>query len=278
MRPRTPKSTKLTLTSVGVNFAGATSAVHPRSPGSFFIVEANPAAFYPAAIVNPPVQNNSTVSAYPSTGLAAGASIVAASADRLVSFRVDVSANPVVPTFTLVDKPGTQNAQNGAEQPLAFEAPPSMSAHHFASNFDGTVLWSTNRVFRDGTNTPLTKAVVLRWLLEPAATSVSGSMDIDLATYPDADWGTVRRGPIALIDSSTALTTVANSADPQQTLVRAVLKSGTSLTLGTATAVVPFTVGQIGVAANRKVGVVLTPANTTLSLQTTLHVFAPGCG
>ena len=88
----------------------------------------------------------------------------------------------------------------------------------------------------------------------------------------------MRRGPVALVDASTALTTVAYPVDPQQTLVRAVQKSGTSLSLGSATAVLPFPVSQIGVAANRKVGFVLTPASATLSLKTTLHVYAPGCG
>lgn len=278
--PGDPQATSLTLSSVGVNLAGATSvgAVYPAGPGSFLAVEANAASFYPAAQVAPPVQNNATLSAYPSTGLAAGASIVAAAGDRLVGFRVDATGKPVIPSFSLVDKAGTSSAQNGSEKAFAFETPTTLSAHHFASGYDGTVLWSTNRVFRDGTDQPMTKAVVLRWLLASGATAFDASAEIDLATYADADWGTVRRGPVALVDASTALTTVAYPVDPQQTLVRAVQKSGTSLSLGSATAVLPFPVSQIGVAANRKVGFVLTPASATLSLKTTLHVYAPGCG
>ncbi|MCC6898921.1 MAG: hypothetical protein IT377_08095 [Polyangiaceae bacterium] len=278
--PSDPKATSLTLSSVGVTLAGATTlgAVYPAGPGGFLAVEANAASFYPAAQITPPVPNASTLSAYPSTGLAAGATIVAAAGDRLVSFRVDASGKPVVPTFGLVDKAGTSSAQSGSEKSFAFETPTALSAHHFASGFDGTVLWSTNRVFRDSADLPMTKAVVLRWLLAPGSSAFDASAEVDLASYADADWGTVRRGPVALVDASTAVTTVAYPVDPQQTLVRAVQKSGTTLTLGSATAVLPFPVGQIGVAANRKLGFVLTPASTTLSLKTTLHVYAPGCG
>jgi hypothetical protein len=228
--------------------------------------------------VKPPVPNNSTVASHPSTGLAQGASIVAASGSRLVSFRMDTTGTPVVPRVTLVNGAGTANAQNGTEQTLSFEAPPDLSTHQFSSGFDGSVLWSTNRVTRDDAGTPETKAVVLRWLLEPGADKVDGALELDLASYASSDWSTVRRGPVALVDASTVLTTTAYHLDAQQTLVRAVTRSGASLALGTATATLPFSVTQIGVAANRKVGFVLTPSSTAPALSATLHVFAPGCG
>jgi len=270
--PSDPKGTNLTLTQAGVNFAGATSAVYPAGPNGFLIVENSAASFYPAALVQPPVQNNATVSAYPSTGLAPGAAVVASAGTSLVSFRVNSSSTPVVPTFTVVTNAGTSNAQNGSEATAPFEAPTDLGAHYFGSGYDGSVLWSTNRVFRDDAGAPRTDAVVLRW------GTAAASLEVDLASYSDADWSTVRRGPVALVDAATVLTTTAYPVDAQQTLVRSVQKSGSSLTLGTATAVLPFGVGQIGVAANRKVGVVLTPASTTPALKTTLHVFAPGCG
>jgi len=276
--PADPNATALSLSQVGVNFTGATSAHYPAGSGSFLIVENSAASFFPAALLQPPVPNNATVSAYPSTGLAPGASIVASAGDRLLSFRVATTANPVVPTFTLVQSAGTSNAQNGSEQTLSFEAPPDLTTHFFASGFDGSVLWSTNKVFRDTADNPLTNAVTLRWALPAGANSVDAALEVDLASYSDSDWSTVRRGPLALVDANTVLTTTAYPVDPQQTLVRSVQRSGSSLTLGTATAVLPFGVGQIGVAANRKVGFVLTPPSTTPALKTTLHVFAPGCG
>ncbi|MBK7580388.1 MAG: hypothetical protein IPI67_09310 [Myxococcales bacterium] len=276
--PGDPKATSLSISSAGVNFAGATSAVYPSGPTSFLVVENSSASFYPGALIAPPVQNNATITGYPSTGLVPGAAVVAASGTRLVSYRVDGTSTPVVPTFTLIPNAGTTNAQNGAEQTVAFEAPSDLSANHFSTGFDGSVVWSTNRVFRTDAGNPETNAVTLRWLLAPGATSVDTSLEVDLASYSDSDWSTVRRGPVALVDGDTVLTTVAYPVDPQQTLVRSVKKSGSSLTLGSATAVLPFSVGQIGVAANRKVGFVLTPSSTSPTLAATLHVFAPACG
>lgn len=271
--PGDPKATTLTLAQAGVIFAPTAGiTAYPAGPTSFFIVENDAQAFYPAALVSPPVQNNSTLSTYPSTGLAPGASIVAASGTSLVSFRVDTSVVPVVPIFAPVQNAGTTNAQTGAEVKVSFETPSDLSTHYFASGYDGTVIWSGNEVYRDDAGLPKTNAVTLRWGTAPSAPSIS------LASYSESDWTAVRRGPVALVDPSTVIATTAYPVDPQQTLVRSVLKSGSSLALGSATAVLPFGVNQIGVAANRKVGVVLTPTSTTPALKTTLHVFAPGCG
>lgn len=275
--PTDPNATTLALNQVGVNLSGATDGVFPAGAQGFFLVENSSATFFPAALLEPPVANNATVSQYPSTGLAPGASIVASSGKRLVSFRVDTSNTPVVPSFTLVSAAGTTSAQNGSEAAMAFEAPASLSAHFFASAYDGSLLWSTNRVTRDDAGTPETSAVVLRWPLTAGGNDFSGTLEIDLASYSSAGWSTVRRGPVALVDPSTILATVAYPVDPQLTLVRSVHVSNGALVLGSATATLPFTVNQVGVAANRRVGVVLTPADTTLSLKATLHVFAPGC-
>lgn len=276
--PADPKATSLTLTSVGVNFAGTINTVYPAGPSSFLIVENNAQSFYPAALLAPPIQNNATVSAYPSTGLAPGAAVVAAAGSRLVSFRMNTTPSPAVPTFTLVQNAGTTNAQNGNEQAVSVEAPTDGTAHYFASGFDGSVLWSTNRVYQGDAGTMQTSAVVLRWALAAGSSTFDATLEVDLASYSEADSSVVRRGPIALIDANTVLATAAYPVDPQQTLVRSVTRSGSSLALGSATAVLPFSTGQIGVTANRKVGVVLTPTSTTPALKATLHLFAPGCG
>lgn len=277
--PSDPKATSLSVSSAGVNLSGNVSATYPAGAGSFLLVYNDSTSFYPAALVTPPVPNQSTVTQYPSTGLAPGATIVAGSASRLLSYRVDSSASPVVAKMAIVTGAGTANAQTGTEKPLGVEAPSSLGAHYFWTGYEGSVLWSTNKVVQDDAGTPKTSAVVLRWPITAGADTIDESLEVELAAYTVDDWNVVRRGPVALVDPSTVLATTAAPVDPTaQTLVRSVTRSGTTLSVGTATSTLPFAVNSIGIAANRKAGFILTPSNTTPALKTTLHVFAPGCG
>jgi hypothetical protein len=60
--------------------------------------------------------------------------------------------------------------------------------------------------------------------------------------------------------------------------VRSVIRSGTTISLGSETPpVLSFGISQIGVTASRRFGFVLTPSSQTPNLMTTLHIFAPGC-
>jgi hypothetical protein len=276
--PSDPKATSLSLSSAGVNFPGTVSAAYPSGADGFLLVDNDAQSFYPAAQVTPPVQNTATITQYPSTGLASGASIIASSGSRLLSYRVDTSNTPSVPNLAFVTGAGTSNAQTGNEAQLSFEAPTSLGAHYFWSAYDGSVLWTTNKVYQGDAGGAYSDTLVFRWLVSGATGGVDGSLEVDIASYSEASWNTSRRGPCAMIDPGTALVTAAYPADTSQTLVRSVLKSGSSLSLGSATAVLPFSTGSIGIAANRKVGFILTPSSTTPLLKTTLHVFAPACG
>jgi len=276
--PTDPKATSLTLTPAGVNFAGGVSATYPAGADSFLIVQNDANSFYPAALVQPPVPNNATVTQYPSTGLFPGSTIVASSGSRLVSYRVDSTGSPTVPKFTLIASAGTSNAQNSTEKDLTFEAPTSLAAHYFHSGYEGSVLWSTNSVYPGDAGGMLTTKVVLRWPFTGSSNSVDESLEVDVATYSEDSWNVSRAGPLALIDPSTVLVTVEHPAGNSQTRVIPVTRSGNTLSLGSAQSDLPFDVGSIGVAANRKVGFVLTPSSTAPALKTTLHIFAPACG
>lgn len=277
--PASPSATSLSSTSAGVTLSAGVSAVYPSGTGSFLMVQNDAGSFYPAALLDLPIANNSTLTQYPSTGLVSGATIVASSGTRLVSYRVDTGSTPTVPTFTLVTAAGTTNAQNGTEKTVSFEAPPSLAANYFWSGYDGSVLWATNRVYQSDAGTPATSAVVLRWPITGTSDTIDGSLEVDIATYSEGDWNSARRGPCALIDSSTVLVTTAYPADTSQTLVRPVTRSSGTLNLGAATTVLPFSVNSIGIAANRKVGFVLTPSPaSTTPPKATLNVFAPSCG
>lgn len=275
--PSDPLATTLTTKTVAVNFSDSYSVAYPGATDAFFLVHNDPAAFFPAAYLKPPLSNNDSVTLYPSAGLVTGATIVASSGTRLVAYRTDTSGSTLVPTFSLETGAGTPSAQNSAEEALSFEAPNSLSAHQFTSGYDGSVLWSTNRIFRDDGGPPETDGVVLRWPLTGTATTFDDKLEVSLASYSGAGVNTALAGPTALINPGTVLVTTAYPPDTGQTLVRSVLRAGDKLSLGSGSAVLPFSVGQIGATASRRFGFVLTPPSATPTLKTTLHVFAPGC-
>ncbi len=273
--PTDPLSATLTLGSAGVNVPGGLTAGYPSSFAGFLLVDGTTNLF-PSTYVEPPVQNNSTLAQNSLTGIDSNAAVVASSTSRLLSFWVDVSSVPQTPIFSLVAKAGTTDAQAGSPVSPSYEASGVLSTQYFSSTRDGSVLWTTNRVDRDDAGIASSSAVVLRWLLAEGSDTIDGAPEIDIATYSQGGINANRAGRAALIDSSMALVTTANPADTTQTLVRAVQKSGTSLTLQSGSTPLPFGVSEIGVSATRKFGVVLTP-DTLTGLNATLHVFAPSC-
>ena len=262
--PADPLATQVTATNVTVSIAQNPSQVHPASGNGFFLTTGTAATGFPTALITPPISGaGATLTLYPNQGLDVTASVVASSGARLVAFRVDTSGPAPKPVFSLLASAGTSNAQAGTEQPLALEVPAALGAHAFASGYDGSVLWLTNRVFHDDAGTALTNAVVLRWPLAGTGDSFDGSLEVDVATYPDTDAGTALRGPMALIDANTAIVSATNASNPTQTVVRAVTKSGGSLSLAPGSALLAATVGQVGMAANRKYGFALVPGGGT---------------
>ena len=131
---------------------------------------------------------------------------------------------------------------------------------------------------RDVDGIATTPAVMFRWLLAGGGTQIDGAPEVEIATYSAADPDIVRAGPSALVDSSTAITTMVNPSDSSGTLVRAIKKTGTTLEVQTGSTALSFAIGAIGVSSTRKFGLVLTPAATSpATVNTALHVFAPSC-
>jgi hypothetical protein len=272
--PTDPQTATLTVTSAGVSFATGIAAAYPATFGGFLLVDASP---FHTAFAEPPIANNSTLEAFP-VSLPNG-SVVAASHTTLVGLFVDSSVVPFVTTLTTFEDAGTAATGSGAQVTMGFEAPSSLGPHRFTSTRDGSVLWTTNRVDRDEAGTASSSALVLRWLVPDATGQIDPNPpQIEIATYASGDPETIRAGQSALIDSSSAITTMLNPTDPAATLVRAVKKTNGVLELQSGNAPLPFAPSAIGVAATRKFGLVLTPGATFPAQNVSLHVYAPSCG
>jgi hypothetical protein len=281
--PDTATPERILPSVLAVGFSNAFNAVHPATAGGFFLVKHADAEFHPAGVLALPVSAGATLTLFPSTGIPAGALPVAASGTRLVSYRADSSTGIFDPAFSLENQAGTASAQNAGEQLIgtaAGEASPTLGAHAFTSGFEGSVLWSTNRLNRIDSATVVANGVVLRWpLLGASDTSFSGARSVVIESYSDYGIDTQYFGPSALIDETTVLTTAADPANTAQTAVRAVTRSADTLELRAARYVLPFSVGQLGVTSNRHYGYVLTPSTAVPPSppDAKLHLFAARC-
>jgi hypothetical protein len=277
--PSDPLATDLTTSTAAVDFTDTYSTLYPADAGGFYLVQNSALNLYPSALLTPPLTNQTAVTLFPAAGLPSGQSVVAASGKRLVTYRTDTSGSVQKPTFGFVQDAGTSNAQGSTtEQSFDFNAPTSLGAHQFHSGYDGSLVWSTNRLALEDGGPLQADGVVLYWPLVGNLTTFDDKATVVVASYNKSSANAVLAGQTALISPSLAITTAAYPPDPQQTLVRSVIRNGTSLSLGTETPpVLSFAITQIGVTASRRFGFILTPSSTAPSLKTTLHIFAPGC-
>ncbi|MCA9627625.1 MAG: hypothetical protein KC766_08170 [Myxococcales bacterium] len=274
-----PKSTSVTTHTAGVGFSRSISAVYPSSDHGFFLVLNNSGEFYPAARLLPPLMNTDTITMQTSAGIPSGARVIGASGTRLITFRTETSTGNFEPYFSFERSAGTPQAQNDGEVNLygqTGEVPTSSGAHNFASGNDGSLAWSTNIVIRNDAGSPVTTGVTFRWpLVDSSATSLDGSQRVDLETYPEQPYNSGLGGPIAMLNSTTALVTAADPANMNQTAVHIVTR-GSTLMLDPSRFVIPYSTNQIGVAGGLRFGYVLAPPVST-GTNATIYVFAPGC-
>jgi hypothetical protein len=280
--PIDARAEMLSSQSIAVTFSSVFHEAYAAEAGAFFLVKEEPAEFFPAAHLKPPLAANQTVSLLPSSGIPAGESMVGASGTRLVAFRVDPSSGSWAPQFSLETNAGTSAAQNTGEQSVleeAGEVPQADKTHFFACGSDGSLLWTTNRIVRPDGGAG-SDAVVFRWPLVGSETTFSGARQVVVESYPTQPADAILGGPSALVAPSTALVTAADPANMVQTSVRAVTRQADILTLKASRHVLPFTTTAIGVAAGSRFAYVLTPSTRAPpeAPDAALHVFAPLCG
>ncbi|HEX3345435.1 MAG TPA: hypothetical protein VHS09_12715, partial [Polyangiaceae bacterium] len=228
----------------------------------------------PTANVAPPLDDSTTLGAFPNPGLAAGSSLVASSGARLLTYRYDSTA--MFPNFALVTGPATAAAQTGTEQAV-MDFGPMGNQIALATGDDGSVVWTGPVLsLNDAGASEGIGSARLTWLL---ASGTSSSFDttanIDLETYSPPTSATVV-GPPLWLDANTALgLAAASSASTDTTSVQLVTKSPPTLDTGSRT-LLSVAPGNVGAAASGGFGYLL--AQDDAKNQTcSVYVFAPAC-
>lgn len=229
---------------------------------------------FPTANVHPPIDDTTTLSAFPNAGLASGAAIAAASGTRLVTYRFDGPSH--TPSFSLVNGAATSAAQATTEQALSAYGPLADQAS-LTTGDDGSLLWSSAILdVDDAGNTGSINTARLTWLLASGtAANFDTTAHVDLQTYSPTVGATVA-GPPVWIDANTALgLAAASSSSTGSTSVQLVTKSPPTVNAASRT-LISVDPGSVGVASSGGFAYVLAkddPNNATASV----YVFAPSC-
>ncbi len=280
--PTDPRADSISIDGALVNFTETIGSVLSANTESFFVVKQNAAQFFPAALLTPPVANNATVTLEPSSGVSVSSLLVASSETRLVTYRTDTTSG-FAPVFSLERNAGTGTAQNAGEQNLvgtAGEAPTAPTAHFFSGGPSGALGWTSNEVTRSDAGLPRTQSVAYRWLLVGTEETFNASRSVTLESYgSDFDFNQALAGPSVIVTDTSAVVTASNPANQSLSNVRAVLRTGDTLSLSAAAPVtLAFPPTALGMAAGDRFGFVLTSTSGAPSPDTTVHVFDPGCG
>jgi len=273
--PQNPFVTSFDATSawVGTSQQNVQAVLTNGVDGLFFVYGTG--SLYPTADMHPPVDDSTTLLPYSNAGLAANATIAAASGSRLVTYRFDGSSN--TPNVALVNGAGTPAAQANGEQSLTAFGP-LVDQSVFGTGGDGSLLW-TDGVYEvdDAGGTAGIQYARLTWLLgSGTAASFDTSTFVNLETYSPTTGANVS-GPPLWIDGNTALgLAAASSGSTNSTSVQRVTKQPASVDTATRT-LLSVPPGAVGVATSGGFGYVLAqddPNNKTCSVS----IFAPSCG
>jgi len=226
------------------------------------------AASEPTTTVAPPLTDSMTLSPVPIAMLAQDAGVVAASGDNLVAYRYSTSDSH--PVFARVTGATQANGLATPEVNVSAFGPVGNQAA-FASSSDGTILWESALVRPDGGTVSTSR---LTWLAALADGGFDTSAQVDLETYGNTTTGTVV-GPVASLDSQTAVTLTADGQTPDASVVEVLDRSTKSAVTGKR-AIISAAPSSLGIAASQGFAYVLAqddPKNQT----STVYVVATDC-
>lgn len=212
--PPDPFAAKIGVTTVLATFnrpATDPLVLVPRGNDTALLIDANVATAYAAAPIEPPLTEPAVLG---STGIAftAGSIPLAVSGSRLLMGQINPAGTPV---FGLVNAAGSATPQTTPDVSIATAAPAS-GPQVFAQSADGAVFWSYLSLTSPppGPPAPANRAAKGYFLLADSAASFDPAAGIDLEVYGGAPLGTPSVGPVAMLDSKTAMVTTANPANP----------------------------------------------------------------
>ncbi len=281
--PSDPLATSMTASTVFDTMTYASiNAAWAGTDGSLYLADDDATRFFPIGQLKAPLKDDDTIAFFPSPGIVVGAAPVTMSGARAVVAHPSTTAGLYETFFSFETGAATTNAQNAGEQQTlvadggATMMGPTEGPATYAQGSDGSVLWNTGTVTLEDGGVPAIATARFAWLVSDGATSTfNASQNVDLEVYGAAlPYPTPVAGPVAWIDSNTALVTAVAHELTTSSSVQIALRTPTPTVVAQRRTVVPVGVGSLGAAASGGFGYVL-EADPTGSLE--LHVFAPSC-
>ncbi|MDB5213333.1 MAG: hypothetical protein JWO86_1260, partial [Myxococcaceae bacterium] len=281
--PPDPFADKIHVTTVLAAFdrpAADPLTLFPRGNDTALLVDGNVAASYPSAPIEPPLVEpvsfaSTTIAITPSS------TPLAMSGSRLIVGKIDPAQNAL---FAFVNGAGSATPMTTPDTPIA-TAGPMTTPQFFAQSADGAVFWAYIALtapppYPMGALIRAAKGYFL--VADGTAAAFDPAAGIDLEVYGGAPVGTPSVGPVAMLDSKTAMVTVASPANPtMQTNVEFITKSPALAIVKNADMSprrfpITLPVSQLAAAGSNGLGYVLAVDPMTPTAPT-VYVFDPGC-
>ncbi len=282
--PNDPLKTTLQANAVleVVSVTGLSNA-WAATDGSLFLSDNDGTGTFPTANVVPPLMSGATITFFSSPGIPAGASPVIPSGSRLVVAEWP-GTTPYQNTFSFETGAGTQAAQNsGAQQTTFADIGGTGPQSAYAQGSDGSNVWNAQTAFLDDAGGIDIGSVRVAWLVASgSATQFAPTQFVTVEQYtPPVAYGTPVLGPVAWVDTSTALVLATAAASlitgsSPQTSVQVAVSTPSPVLASGRRYVLTQSVGQVGAAASGGYGYVLA-AGAAGATTCTLHIFAPSC-
>ncbi len=282
--PTDPFATKISVQTVLASWSRPAAdgvGLLARGNDTALLVDVNGMSAFASAPIEPPLTEPLSLTAT-SIAITAGSGPVAMSGSRMVVGQINPSNTAI---FAFVNAAGSTTPMTTADTPIA-TAGPAAGPQFFAQSADGAVFWAYDALtspppFPPGG--PTTRAAKGYFLVADAmATTFDAAAGIDLEVYPNVPYGTPSVGPVAMLDSKTAMVAVASPANPgMQTNIEFVTRSPTPAIVKNADMSprrfpITLAVSQLAAAGSNGLGYVLAvdPASPTAPA---VYVFDPAC-
>jgi hypothetical protein len=282
--PPNPFANKIRVTTVLAAFSRPASdpvTLFPRGNDTALLVDQSVNAAYASAAVEPPLPEPVMLTSNP-VAVSAQASPLAVSGSRLVVGQVTGAGTPI---FAFVNGAGSATATTTMDTVIATAAP-ATGPTFFAQSADGALFWAylslTSPPGQPGPPFPAIRAAKGYFLVADGNAAFDPAAGIDLEVYGGAPLGTPSVGPVALLDSKTAMVTVASPANPtMQSNVEFVTRTPALAIVKNADMSprrfpITLAVSQLAAAGSNGLGYVLA-VDPQAPAAPTVYVFDPAC-
>lgn len=282
--PTNPFATKIGVTTVLATLNRPASdplVLVPRGNDTALLLDANAATAFASVPVEPPLTDPTVLN---STGIvfSAGAGPVAVSGSRLITGQITAAG---AASFAFVNAAGSAAPQTQPDVAFA-TGTPAAGPQFFSQSADGAVFWAFVSLNAapppPGPPPPTIRAAKGYFLVaDSAATTFDAAAGIDLEVYAAAPLGTPSVGPVAMLDSKTAMVTTANPANPA-TITNVGFVTRSPLALLKNADMTPrrfqitLPVSQLAAAGSNGIGYVLA-VDPAAPLAPTVYVVDPAC-